>query len=138
MLRENVDRVRASIEASNVPGFDIDAWLDEFYDPEIEWHDLPILPNAGVHVGRDALRRHVAGYLEAWAEATFSIDEIGAVGERVVVRGQYGGTGRGSGAHVHGEMGFPTSTSVYDLRAGRIVRVRQFTSHEEALAAASP
>ena len=141
MSQENVDLVRAMLRGMNeVTGsadFDLDDWLDEFFDPEIEWHDVPILPNAGVHFGRAAFRRHAADYLEAWAEVGFEIEQISAVGDRVLVRGRYGGVGRRSGAEVRVGAGVtgPASSGVYDFRAGRILRVQQFVAHAEALKA---
>jgi ketosteroid isomerase-like protein len=138
MSNENVEIVRASIEAANSADFDLERWLDDFFDPEIEWHDVPVLPNAGVHCGRAAFRRHVADYLEAWADSRFEIEHMEAAGGCVVVRGRYGGVGRQSGAEVMAGGGVegPASSSVYELRAGRIVRVRQFVEHAEALDAA--
>ena len=137
MSQENVDTVRRCIEASNSADFDLDDWLDQFFDPEIEWHDVPVLPNAGVHFGHDAFRRHAADYREAFSESSFEIEHIEAVGDRVVVRGRCGGVGRQSGARVAvgGGVTGPASTGVYDLRAGRILRVRQFVTHAEALEA---
>jgi ketosteroid isomerase-like protein len=137
MSRENVEIVRAMNETITSGDFDIDDWLDEFFDPEIEWHDVPVLPNAGVHFGRDAFRRHVADYLEAWTESSFEIEHIRAVGDRVVARGRYGGVGRQSGAQITAGGGVrgPASSGVYEFRAGRILRVRQFVTHAEALEA---
>ena len=137
MSKQNVEIVRAAIEAANSADFDLDDWLDEFFDPEIEWHDRPMLPDAGVHHGRAAFRRRVADYLEAWADVRFEIEHIEAVGDRVVVRGRYGGVGRQSGADVTAGDGVegPASSGVYELCAGRILRVRQFVEHAEALEA---
>jgi ketosteroid isomerase-like protein len=135
MSQDNVEIVRACIETSNSAEFDLDHFLDEFYDPEIEFHDVPTLPNAGVHFGREAFRRHVAGYLEAWAESSYEIEDIRSVGDRVVVRGRWGGVGRQSGAHVTGDLSLPATGAVYDFRAGRILRVQQFVTHAEALEA---
>jgi predicted ester cyclase len=141
MSQENVELVRAMLQGmSALAGSGevrLDQWLDEFFDPEIEWHDVPVLPEAGVHFGRDAFRRHVAAYLEAFSESSFEIDLIEAVGDRVVVRGRYGGVGIRSGAQVTvgGGVTGPTSSGVYDLRADRILRVQQFVTHAEALEA---
>ena len=135
MSQENVEIVRAMTEASNSADFDLDDWLDEFFDPEIEWHDVPTLPNAGVHFGRAAVRRHAADYLAAWADTTFEIEELRAVGNRVVERGRYGGVGRQSGARTTGDLSMPATGAVYDFRAGRILRVRQFVTYAEALEA---
>jgi ketosteroid isomerase-like protein len=141
MSQEHVEVVRATWETANSPDFDVDAdldaWLDRFFDPEIEWHDVPTLPEARVHRGRDALRRHILDYMEAWTESYFDIEDIQAVGDAVVVRGRYGGVGRRSGAEVAAgaAVSGPASGGVYDLRAGRILRVQQFVTHAEALEA---
>ena len=78
MSQENV-KIVASDAPSDVTryhraGDDLDDSLDEFFDPEIKWHDVPVLPNAGVHFGRDAFRRHVTDYLETFSESSFEIE----------------------------------------------------------------
>jgi hypothetical protein len=55
MSQENVEIVRRAWETVNSDDSDVDdwlggyvdVWLDEFFDPEIEWHDVPTLPEAG-------------------------------------------------------------------------------------------
>jgi hypothetical protein len=59
MSCDNVEIVRAMLGAIG-PDTDTDAWLDDFFNPEVEWHDVPIYPTAGVHSGREAVRRHAA------------------------------------------------------------------------------
>jgi ketosteroid isomerase-like protein len=135
VVPENVDVVRGMVEAFNSPDFDLDDWLDEFFDPEIEWHDVPSLPNAGVHFGRDAYRRHVADYREAWAEMRIDIELLKAVGDRVVARIRYGGVGVQSGADVTGGVAGPATGAVFEFRAGRILRTQQFETPAEALEA---
>ena len=131
MSRENVEVVRKSWE--HFKRRDLDA-LIELFDPEIEWHDVPVLPGGGVHRGRDAFRRHAEGFIDAWGEVSVEIDELTPVGDQVVARLRYVGVGRGSGAPVRGLA----NGAVYDFRAGRILRVRQFLEHAEALEAAGP
>jgi ketosteroid isomerase-like protein len=130
---ENIEVVRGMIKAFNSPDFDLEEWLDEYFDPEIEWHDVPSLPNAGVHFGRDAYRRHVADYLEAWAETRIEVEFVKAVGDRVVARIRYGGVGVQSGADVTGGASGPATGAVFEFRAGRIVRALQFITPAEAL-----
>lgn len=136
MSRQNVETVLAMTEAYNSlsPG-ELDAWLVEFFDPEIEWHDVPALPGAGVYFGYDAFRRACERYLEAWAETSTEIEEIRAVGDRVVACARYGGVGHGSGARVVGPVSGPTTGAVFEFRNGRILRARQFLSYDEALEA---
>jgi ketosteroid isomerase-like protein len=134
MSGENVEIVRTMLESIGSDS-DLDDLLDEFFDPEIEWHDVPTYPNAGVHFGRDAFRRHAVDYEEAWAEWSIEIEDIRAVEDRVVARIRYRGVGKQSGAPITGGLKNPATGAVFDLRAGRILRVRQFVTHVEALEA---
>ena len=134
MSQENVEIVRAMIESAGF-GYDLDEHLAKFFDPDIEWHDTPTFPNAGVLFGHAALRRHILDYQEAWADYGVDIEDIRAVGDRVVARMRYRGVGRQSGVPVTGGLETPATGAVFDLRAGRIVRVLQFDSHAEALEA---
>jgi ketosteroid isomerase-like protein len=129
MSQENVEVVREVWNAFNRG--DLDTFI-EFFDPEIEWHDLPTMPGGGVHRGRDPFRRHVEGFIEVWGEVRMETEEIRSIGDRVVSRGRYVGVGRESGIPVEN----PTSGAIYEFRGGRIVRVRQFVEHAEALEAA--
>ena len=135
MSEENVEIVRAMLEAVG-PETATDDWLDEFCDPEIEWHDVPIYPSAGIHTGRDAVRRHAAEFEDAWADWAIEIEDIRAAGDRVVARIRYRGVGKQSGAPITGGLKNPATGAVVELRAGRVLRVMQFVTHAEALEAA--
>jgi ketosteroid isomerase-like protein len=134
MAQENVDVVRAMLEATG-PATDRNDWLDEFFDPEVEWHDVPIYPSAGVYSGRDALRRHAADFEDAWADWGVEIEDIRAAEGRVVARIRYRGVGKRSGAPITGGLKNQATGAVFELRAGRIIRVLQFVTHAEALEA---
>src|SRR4051812_12648383 len=133
MSQENLEVVRRMWEASNQLAIDADlhAWLNEFFDPEIEWHDAPTLPGAAVYRGYDALRRHIEDYLDAWADSSVEIQDARSIGDRVLTRGRYVGVGRQSGISLEDNV----IMGVYDLRRGRVVRVRQFVGEAEALEA---
>jgi ketosteroid isomerase-like protein len=128
MSRENVDVVREANAAFNRR--DLDHWI-EFFDPEIEYHDTPDFPDGGMHRGRVVFRRHVESYLDAWSDASVEVDAR-AVGKQVIGRIRYTGAGRATGIEVETrEYG-----ALYDFRAGRIRRVRQFATYAEAIEAA--
>ena len=76
--------VRAMLRAAGAPDSGRDEWLDEFFDSEIEWHDVPVFPSGGVHSGREALRRHAAEFEDAWADWGIEIEDIRAAEDRVV------------------------------------------------------
>ena len=128
MSQENVEIVREANAAFNRR--ELDHWI-EFFDPEIEYHDTPEFPDGGMHLGREAFRRHVESYLDAWSDASVEVDAR-AVGEQVVGRIRYTGAGRATGIEVE----TPEFGVLYDFRAGRIRRVRQFTTYADALEAA--
>jgi ketosteroid isomerase-like protein len=128
MSQENVNTVLAFHSAFNQG--DMDRYF-AFYDPEIEFHDTPGFPGPGVHRGLEAVRRHVEDWLEAWVEPRIETEEIRSVGDRVVTRVTYTGVGKSSGAR----SATPVS-GVFDFREGRILCIRQFFDHAEALEAA--
>ncbi len=132
MSQENVEIVRRMWERGNAEAdVDLPAILVEFFDPEIEWHDTSSLPGAAVYRGYEALRRHIEDYRDAWADSGFEIEEIRSVGDRVLTRGRYFGVGQQSGIRLEDNV----VLGIYDLRRGRILRVRQFVDESEALKA---
>jgi ketosteroid isomerase-like protein len=130
MSQENIEVVRRMWVRSNLADpAELPAFLAEFFDPDIEWHDAPSLPGADVYRGHEALRRHIEDYLDAWADSGFEIEEIRSVGDRVLARGRYVGVGQRSGMRIEDNVVW----GVYDLRGGRIVRLRQFVDESEAV-----
>jgi ketosteroid isomerase-like protein len=129
MSEENEKTFLAADAAFN--NGDLDRWL-EFFDPEIEWHDLPSLPGSGVHRGRDALLRRIEELQEALVDFRSEVEEIASEGDRVVARVRLLGAGRASGAPA---APLPV-TYVSEFRDGRIIRTRLFADHAEALEAA--
>ena len=72
---------------------------------------------------------------DAWADWGIEIEDIRAAEDRVVARIRYRGVGKQSGAPITGGVKNPATGAVFDLRAGRILRVLQFVTHTEALEA---
>src|SRR6476661_5628966 len=103
MSAENVEIFRRSDEAFNAG--DIDAWLEEFIDPEIEWHSaLPGLLTQGgtVYRGHEGVREMLREIAEVLDEMTAEYSEIHEVGDRVVGIGQIHTRGRASGVATDG------------------------------------
>ena len=128
MSQENVNTVLTFHSAFNQG--DMDRYF-AFFDPEIEFHDRPGFPGPGVHRGLEAVRRHVEDYREAWVEPRVETEEIRSVGDRVVTRITYTGVGKSSGARTA-----TPASGIFDFREGRILRIRQFVDHADALEAA--
>ena len=128
MSEENVEILREAIDAFNRG--DGDTWI-EYFDPEIEWHDVPSLPGGGVHRGQAALRRHFDDFSDTWGEVSTSIHEIESIDDQVVARHRWVAVGKESRIPVE----IPETGAIYEFRQGRIFRVLQFVTHDEALEA---
>jgi ketosteroid isomerase-like protein len=109
---------------------DLDRWI-EFMDPEVEWHDLPTLPGAAVHCGREGVLQRIRELQEAMPDFRTVVEGIESVEDRVVARVRYLGSGGTSGAPVEIVV-----SQVAEFRDGRVLRSRLFTEHAEALEAA--
>ena len=127
MSQENVDVVRASIEAWN--SGDMDAF-GELHDPEVIVRSVEGWPEPGPYVGREAFIRQFKRQREAFEGDTIEVigDFIEAA-DRVVARLIW--RGRGHGPESRMEL-----TCLYTIRKGRIFYREYFWDHAEALEAA--
>jgi ketosteroid isomerase-like protein len=131
MAQENVELVRQGFEAVNRGDR---AALMRLLAPDVEWHSVagPIL-GVGTIRGREAMLKFL------WEDMPESIEgfraspeELTDLGDdRVLVVARYEGRGRSSDAEVHQRI-----ASVYEIRDGMAVTVRDYESREEALEAA--
>ena len=104
-----------------------------FMDPEIEWHDLPEQPDAGVHHGRQGFLDAVEQFLGGFEDYQILVDEIFAHGNhQVITYHRTVARGRGSGATFD-----QRGSGVWTLRNESIVRVEWFGTRQEALKAVS-
>ena len=142
MPEENVEIVRSVLEPlTGINGAEID-WgteavgemLGRAYSPDIELRtlDIPLgLDISGSYHGLDGLVEYLRAWLEPFSEYHVeNLDYIEA-GDCVLIPSRQWGVGSGSGARVELEL-----TTLYELRDGRIVRLHQFDTTDEALEAA--
>jgi ketosteroid isomerase-like protein len=130
MSRENVELVRAAGEAY-IAG-DLDAYVD-FMAEDVEIRpDVSRFPEAEPFRGREEFRRFLADIDQGWeGGATAVIREIFPVGDRVVVRADWGGKGRTSGVDLRSSL-----TGLYTVQVGQIIKIEYFFDHRKALEAA--
>ena len=132
MSEENLESVQRLAEAWNTD--DLDAFLAEL-DADIEWHpsiEPGLEGKATIYHGHDGVRRAWREYRgEAWERLTVRPQEFRDLGESVLALGQMDLTARTTGIEFSQEVG-----QIVDFRGGKIIRVRDFLSHAEALAAA--
>jgi ketosteroid isomerase-like protein len=121
MSRENVESFRRGVEAWN--SGDFDAWIDQF-DSEVEWFAL-----------MEAFRGP-AGPRRAWesfkanVQLGVRLDDIRDLGESVLALGEMGATWQRTGLNFTGEV-----AQLVTYRGGKVVSVRDFRTHAEALEA---
>jgi ketosteroid isomerase-like protein len=121
MSQENVDSVKRGFEAWNRDDFG--TWIVQFA-PEVEWSAL-----TEEYQGHDGARQAWESF-KGVVNLTVRFDDIRDLGESVLALGEITGTGRTTGLHVGGEL-----AQLFMFRDGKIVRVRDFRSHAEALEA---
>jgi ketosteroid isomerase-like protein len=129
MSEENVDTLRRAFEAAERER-DPKAILDAL-DPEVVWEVRADLPDAETYRGHEGVRRLIASFDEVLTDSWYRPIEFLDVGDHVVVPLRWGGRGRTSGAESDLE-----EVWVFTLRAGRVIRVREFAAREAALEAA--
>jgi len=129
MSQANVEIVERGIDAFNRR--DVEA-LAEVTALDFEW--FPALPGAvegDGYQGLQGIETYLGEILNTWEALQVLADEYRDLGERVLVLGRFEGRGRGSGVPVDAPQGI-----IYDLRGGRISRVRAYLDQDEALRAA--
>jgi ketosteroid isomerase-like protein len=125
MSNENADLIRRAYEA--YASGDLAAML-ELVDPDLEWTYLdPALehPTPQVCHGRHELEQVLRHWTEHGVGVT--LDEVASGGELVMVGVRTPGVGAD-----HGRLGDDRAYSVFTVRDGRIVALRDCRDREEA------
>ena len=123
-----VEFVRAGVEAFNRG--DVDEMLSGL-DPEIEWHVPPILPEKTVYHGHDGVRELLESMQGSFEDFSILVEELRAVGDRVMMLASAGGRGKESGVEVRS----PSFGWVWTFRDGKAVLVEVYPNRAETAAA---
>jgi ketosteroid isomerase-like protein len=91
----------------------------------------PQVPDSAVHRGREAVMRDWRDTFDSFEDFSVEVEECHDLGDDLLVFVQYRGLGRGSRVPVEMSM-----AHVLTVREGRLLRLRQFLTREEALEAA--
>jgi ketosteroid isomerase-like protein len=101
----------------------------ELYDPDAVMEGVPDWPEPGPFVGRDAVMQQLNRVRAAFDSDSLDLSDLVAVGDRVIVRTGWHGSGRGPQSDMEW-------TNVITIRDGRIINVQYVWDHAEALEAA--
>ena len=117
MAEQSVDMIRGAYEAfarGDVPGV--------LGADDIEWHEAEGMPYGGVYRGGEAVAQNVFGPLtQDVPDFAVTPEEFIASGDAVAVVVRYTGTGKATGKQLDLSV-----VHVWDVRAGKIARFRQF------------
>ncbi|HWH44867.1 MAG TPA: nuclear transport factor 2 family protein [Thermoleophilaceae bacterium] len=102
-------------------------------DPEIEWHIEDTLPDSAIYRGHAGVEEFFAGLRQVWVGLRFEADGFIEAGERVLVVARQIGRGAGSDVLVEQRL-YP----IFEMRAGRAVRMDVYFDRERATAALGP
>ena len=128
MSQENVEVVRRAVDAFNRDGPEAAlAWLA----PDVEWHDLPDLPDAEIHRGHRGFLKAFEQFFGGLELYRVNIDEVIDHGAQMVVCARNIGQGKGSGARFEQRI-----FGVFTVRNRLVGRAVWFRTREEALEAA--
>jgi ketosteroid isomerase-like protein len=127
MSQENVEIVRRSLDHWNETGEPL--W--ELLDPDIKYVMDPPAWLAGTYRGQEQFEWLKCRGAALFDEFRYEVDELLPAGDLVVSVGRIQVRGALSGASA-----LHTGCGVWELRDGRIVRVRMYFDREEALDAA--
>ena len=130
---KNVEIVRRSMEA--FAGGDLDAFLAD-HGPDTEWRTAADEPNPETYRGHEGVRRFAAEIAEAWTgrfDDVVTFDDFIDLGDWVVVPWTARLRGRSSGVEVD-----VSETYAVRVEDGRIVRVDEYRTTDEAIEAVRP
>jgi ketosteroid isomerase-like protein len=128
MSQANVNVVEQAIAAFSSGEADSFA---ELTTPDLEWTTGLGAVEGEIFRGREGIDTYFARLSGAWDEFRFLADEYRDLGDVVVALGRLEGRGRGGGVPVDAPVG-----AVWDLRDGKIWRLRAYLDRAAALAAA--
>jgi uncharacterized protein len=126
MSAEDVETIRRGVEAYN--SGDVEG-LIATSDPDVRLTPIRKLLEGGEYVGHEGLREFVADMDEDWTERGIDVSELRDAGDRVLVLGDFYGTGRASGTEVR----YPVAW-LCEMREGKLARLRAYTDQGQALA----
>ena len=128
MSQGNVELVRASFEAFGRGDFNA---AFAAYDPLVEWHTADDEPDSRTYTGLAELRTFVAHLADPWTDRfgqAIHFEDFIDCGEWVVA--PWSGRLHGHGSGIEIEV---SETYAVQVRDGRIVRVHEYRTVEEAL-----
>jgi ketosteroid isomerase-like protein len=122
--------VRRAIEAMNARQAD-DELMRDLFDPGIELLDIPEAPGRHSYRGYEGVEEFVSDAAENWKTNRIEVEELRELGDKIVLLGDQTAVGAMAGVPVTGKF-----AEIFEFEGDRIIRMRMFRDHTEALEAA--
>ena len=124
MSQENVEVVREAWDAYSRGDYER---IAGFHDP----HIVVVTLEDGAVYGNEAVLANYERWDEAWEGAEATLEEVIGHGDRVFVAARFHAHGRASGVEVDTGL-----YEVYTVREGKVLRIDEYATRDEALEAA--
>ena len=128
MSKGSVDVAKRAIDAFNSVDVDVFSTLTT---TDFEWSPSMVAIEGEIFRGREGIEAYFASFSNAWKEFLIIPGKFRDLSDVVIMLGGVRGSGKNSGVTVNSSLGM-----VFDLRDGKISRIRGFLDHSEALRAA--
>jgi ketosteroid isomerase-like protein len=127
-----VKQFESWVEQLAVADDPLDIWYEHMWSADVDHRAIEGAPDdVGPIIGRDAMRAYLADWYEMFPDLEVFPEEIVDAGsQRVIVVWHVTGTAKASGVQTDMRVAV-----VYTIRAGKIVRGREYITKDEALAA---
>jgi ketosteroid isomerase-like protein len=126
MSQENLEVPRRLIDAYDRG--DVPAFL-ELLDPDVEWIPIMAVLEGRVYRGPEGVRQWLGDLAGDWEYFQPVYEEYRDLGDRVLVLGRWRARGRASGVELENQP----AAWLYEIKDGKVVRMRTFTDRAEAL-----
>jgi ketosteroid isomerase-like protein len=134
MSEENVEIVQRGLETLReaLERRDFDSVFDaDVLADDVEWIPTSSFPGSNSYRGRDGVSEYMRTWAEDFDHLTVDVERlIDAPDDRVVALVRQRASGQGSGVPVEMDLAV-----VYDLKDGRVVRIRNYLDPADALEA---
>jgi ketosteroid isomerase-like protein len=122
---EIIKRLKAAFNAKDLEAF------AALTTPDFEWTTAMMAVEGEVFWGREGIEKYFEKMREVWEDFRGFATDYRDLGERVLWIGRLEGRGRASGLRLDVALDV-----LYDVRDGKISRMRSYLDHSEALQAA--
>jgi ketosteroid isomerase-like protein len=132
MSQENVENLRAVLEAWDVRAWKQGGFDVSLLDPEVTYEDTILPDHIGeTYRGHEGVIRATERWIEPYEDMTIELERIVGAGDRLVSIHRVRGTARYSGIEGQGPVAY-----VWTFRDGKVIHFQSYREPDEALEAA--